>query len=136
MNFAFCTLPIISYLKKQAVSENGHHPRLRRMCVGNATEQHCTNRAILYQWTKYYVLFEYETMYKVQETMNPKCRADSFYESEIKCSYLIFSVLVPYSADGSNPGYPPCIIPKLKWLHTKGNMSTIQLSVTLIFPTS
>jgi len=43
---------------------------------------------------------------KVQETINSKCRADSFYVSEIRCSYLIFSVLVPYSADGSNPGYP------------------------------
>jgi len=68
--------------------------------------------------------------------MNPKCRADSFYVSEIKCSYLIFSVLVPYSADVSNPGYPPYIMPKLNWLHTKGNMSTIQLSVMLRFPTA
>jgi hypothetical protein len=75
-------------------------------------------------------------MYKVQQTMNPKCRAVSFYVSEIKYSYLIFSVLVPYSADGSIPGYPPCIIPKLNWLHTKGNMSTIQLSVMLSFPTA
>jgi hypothetical protein len=96
----------------------------------------CTDRAILNYWTKYYVFFEYETLYKVQETMNPKCGADSFYVSEIKCSYLLFSVLVPYSADGSNPGYPPYIIPKLKWLHTKGNMSTIQLSVMLRLPTS
>jgi hypothetical protein len=95
------------------------------MCVGNATELHCTDRAILNHWTKYYVFFEYESMYKVQETMNPKCRADSFYVSEIKYSYLIFSVFVPYFADGSNPGYPPSTIPKLKWLHTKGNMSAL-----------
>jgi len=59
------------------------------VCVGNATEVHCTDRAILNHWTKY-VFFEYETMYKVQETINPKHRADSFYVSEIKCSYLIF----------------------------------------------
>lgn len=75
-------------------------------------------------------------MYKVQETMNSKCRADSFNASEIKYSYLIFSVLVPCSSDGSTPGYPPYIIPRLNWLHTKGNMSTIQLSVILSFPTS
>ena len=48
---------------------------------------------------QYYVYFEYETMYKLQKPMNPKCRTDSFYVSEIKFSYLIFSVLVPYSAD-------------------------------------
>lgn len=75
-------------------------------------------------------------MYKVKQTTNPKCRADSFYVSEIKCTYLIFSVLVPYSADGSNLVCPPYIISKLNWLHTKGNMSTIQLSVMFRFPTA
>jgi len=50
------------YLKKQAVSETGYHPCLKRKCVGNASELHRTERAILNHWTKHYVFFEYETM--------------------------------------------------------------------------
>jgi hypothetical protein len=99
MTTAFWTLPVNLYLKKHAVSETGHQPLLRWKCAGIATGLHHTDRAILNRWTKYYVFFEYETMYKIQEPMNPTCRADSFYVMEIQFSYLIFSALVPYLAD-------------------------------------